>query len=143
MGEARFRVVFASELYRVRPILAEAMAYVKGEAPNIARQDETDLRLIFSELLYNAVIHGNKHDGAKTVHMELSVHEDTVYLQVADEGAGFDYRRVIDGFSRNPDENLYKENGRGIRLVCSIAESVEFNERGNEVRVSKCISAHG
>ena len=51
-----------------------------------------------------------------------------------DEGEGFDPGVIPDP---RADENLEKPGGRGIMLMRAYMDEVAFNERGNEVRMTK------
>ena len=51
---------------------------------------------------------------------------------MTDEGDGFDPQAVPDP---RYGENLYKIKGRGLLLMRSYMDAVEFNERGNRVRM--------
>ncbi len=60
--------------------------------------------------------------------------EGKVEISMTDEGRGFDPNAVPDP---RYGENLYKAGGRGLLLICSYMDIVEFNERGNRVRMVK------
>jgi CheY-like chemotaxis protein/anti-sigma regulatory factor (Ser/Thr protein kinase) len=59
--------------------------------------------------------------------------ETGITVIVRDEGEGFDWR-VLPGLSK---ENLLQYNGRGIFLTKIFFDSVEYNEKGNEVTLTK------
>jgi serine/threonine-protein kinase RsbW len=51
---------------------------------------------------------------------------------VSDEGAGFDPSRVPDP---TRPENLNRPGGRGLFLIRSLMDEMEYNERGNSLRM--------
>jgi serine/threonine-protein kinase RsbW len=53
-------------------------------------------------------------------------------FSVKDGGEGFDYKNLPDPTA---PENIEKENGRGIYLMRSLAESVEFDDLGRSVSI--------
>ena len=53
-------------------------------------------------------------------------------FNIRDKGVGFDYKNLPDPTS---PENIEKENGRGIYLMKSLAEAVEFEENGTSVSI--------
>jgi serine/threonine-protein kinase RsbW len=85
-----------------------------------------------TEALNNAIIHGN--GGVRQKNVELVVREDvdSVVFEVKDEGAGFDYLNLPDPTA---PENLEKPNGRGVFLMRSLADEVEFYDNGSRVEL--------
>jgi anti-sigma regulatory factor (Ser/Thr protein kinase) len=56
-----------------------------------------------------------------------------IVFSIVDEGQGFDWRNYLDLDPRR----AFDPNGRGIAMARSLSfESMEYNERGNEVRVT-------
>lgn len=92
------------------------------------------VRLALEEALINAIKHGNKFDPHKSITVAAAVDPDRITITVADAGEGFDPDSVPDPTA---DENLEKPNGRGIMLMRAYMDEVEFNERGNQVRMVK------
>jgi len=103
-------------------------------------EELTDLRLVISELLYNAVVHGNKSDVKKNVHFNLKFEDGMVVGHVADEGSGFNYAELMKHIE---DEDFFSECGRGIRLVYSLTDKLMFNISGNVIRFYKRVAADG
>jgi serine/threonine-protein kinase RsbW len=67
-------------------------------------------------------------DPAKKVKIEYSVNPDKIEVSVTDEGNGFNPEDVPDPRS---GKNLYKPDGRGLFLMKSYMDAVQFNEQGN------------
>lgn len=80
----------------------------------------------------NAVVHGNKLDKSKTVTVEYSIINDSLYFHISDQGPGFDYTAVPDPTT---PENIEKPHGRGIFLMYHLADGIEFKNNGSEVRL--------
>ena len=100
-------------------------------------ESETDdICIAATEIINNAIHHGNKDDADKMVTLMISVDDDTFRLSVKDEGQGFDPDAIKDPLS---PENLLSEGGRGIYLVHSLMDNVEYNtfENGSEVIIEK------
>lgn len=85
-----------------------------------------------TEAVNNAILHGNKEN--KDLEVALSVSENTndFCFSIKDQGEGFDFNNLPDPTA---PENIEKENGRGIYLMKSLAEAVEFDDHGRIVRV--------
>lgn len=93
---------------------------------------ELNLRVSMTEVLANAVLYGNRRDPRKRVRVEVHLELARVMLRVSDEGPGFDPRRVPDP---TLPENLGRPGGRGIFLIRNLMDEVQFNDRGNAVRL--------
>lgn len=102
------------------------------EANSYDADNVFSVHLAFEEAFANAVKHGNKNELTKKVKIEYSVSSDKVEVVITDEGAGFDPSAVPDP---RYGENLYKANGRGLLLMRSYMDVVEFNKKGNRVRM--------
>jgi anti-sigma regulatory factor (Ser/Thr protein kinase) len=77
-----------SEPAHVRAAVREIQARLDESLPSQTQEERGDLRLILSELLYNAVIHGNGLDAGKRVHVRITVSGPMVRASITDEGAG-------------------------------------------------------
>lgn len=104
----------------------------KLKAHNFSEDDIFAIHLALEEAFINAVNHGNRMDPEKEIKIEYSVGEGKVEISMTDEGRGFDPDAVPDP---RYGENLYKAGGRGLLLIRSYMDVVEFNERGNRVRM--------
>jgi len=109
-----------------RRILSEIEAY------GFDKEDTFAVHLAIEEAFINAIKHGNKMDVNKEVKIDYSVSPDKVEIFMADLGDGFDPDSIPDP---RRGENLYKTEGRGLLLMRSYMDVIEFNERGNSVRM--------
>lgn len=133
MPKDTYELQFDSEKNQVRSVVRRLMEFVDHYDPSL--EVRNDLRLVFSELLYNAVLHGNNSDPQKSVSVHLKVDGSHIYAQVRDEGPGFDYAHAIE--YALSDEALLDEHSRGIVLVSGLTENLSFNEAGNLIRFEK------
>jgi serine/threonine-protein kinase RsbW len=104
------------------------------KADHFGQEDVFAVHLALEEAFINALKHGNKMDTGKQVQIEYLVGPDRVEILVTDEGDGFDPESVPDP---RCGENLYRANGRGLFLIRAYMDEVEFNERGNQVRMTR------
>ncbi len=98
---------------------------------------ETDVlgvRLALEEVLMNAIKHGNQMDPSKTVTLRYDISKEHVQIEVEDQGEGFIPQEVPDP---TLPENLERPGGRGVFLIQQFMCSVEYNPRGNIVRMTK------
>lgn len=92
-----------------------------------------NILIAVTEAVNNAIQHGNKMDPAKNIHISFKSDNNQIAFKVQDEGNGFDYTRIPDPTS---PENLEKPHGRGIFLMNSLADKVEFADNGKTVELS-------
>jgi serine/threonine-protein kinase RsbW len=132
---------FLSELSTAKKILSEICEFISRAYPGIDSDSSFEFKLIFSELLCNAVIHGNKLNKNKTVKVAVEAAPDNVVTAVVrDEGPGFDYKKFLRNARGDTFSDIGGENGRGVWLVYRLADSLSFNQRGNEIKISKKVN---
>ena len=102
------------------------------EANNFSQEDIFAVHLALEEAFTNAIMHGNKMSPDKGVKIDYSVGLDKVEISMTDEGEGFDPDAVPDP---RYGDNLYRTEGRGLLLMRSYMDVVEFSEHGNSVRM--------
>lgn len=83
-----------------------------------------------TEAVNNAIQHGNKLDSNLMVDLSVGDKEMDFCFSVKDYGQGFDFENLPDPTS---PENLEREDGRGIFLMKSLSENVEFTNGGTVV----------
>jgi serine/threonine-protein kinase RsbW len=126
----------------VIPSTADQIQVVEEKAEHLARlagfaDDECDnIAIAITEMVANAIFHGNKADAAKRVHVRFTLNEKDFIVSIRDEGKGFDPNSVADPLK---PENLLKDRGRGIFIVRTLMDEVLFNNRfpGTEVVLIK------
>lgn len=91
------------------------------------------VRLAIEEAIMNAYRHGNDGDAEKKVYFLCEIDDDSVSVEVGDEGPGFEPDKVPD--PTNID-NLDVPSGRGILLMREYMTEVEFVHPGNRVRMA-------
>ena len=133
-------MIFRSELLNVKQAVIKTLYFLRNAIPGLTFEEQMDLRLVFSELLCNAVVHGNNCDKNKKVHLYVEIEDGMVVGRVADEGKGFNYLELLEHID---DEDLLDECGRGIRLVHSLTDRMVFNIAGNAIRFYKRVETHG
>lgn len=74
----------------------------------------------------NAIVHGNGSDSTKSVTISLGTCGGGVFVEVSDEGHGFDYSRY---------GSIDETSGQGIFIMKSLADRMSFSESGRKVRM--------
>lgn len=99
------------------------------------RDDERfAVHLALEESLVNAMKHGNLMDPSRSVQLSYRISPSRVEIRVLDEGDGFDPCTIPDPTC---ESNIFKPCGRGIMLMRSYMDEVEFSKSGKEVRMVK------
>ena len=89
------------------------------------------VELLLREALTNAIRHGCAHDARLQVRCAMMIDTDTIQLVIADDGPGFDWAARL---TRTPVK-VQQEHGRGLAIYQLYADTVEFNARGNQLRL--------
>lgn len=106
--------------------------YVKGSLC-IDEKSIFNLKLILSELVINGFMHGNAgQDQLLTATVSLEDDSRIVTLTVDDGGCGFNVDSIIPVTVPPVD----KEQGRGLLLVTSLSDKVDFSNNGSRVDIS-------
>jgi len=116
--------------------------YVEGKLRKLGVDENklADIAISVTEAVTNAVVHGNKNDLKKKVSIKLKAESSRVEITVEDEGNGFDTESI-----QSPIEegNLLKEVGRGIFILKSLMDKVDFiigPQKGTIVKMTKFLS---
>ncbi len=97
-----------------------------------------DIAISVSELVINAMLHGNKSSPDKSVTVTINKVNGSIRITVSDEGSGFDPESIEDPLAQ---ENLLKEVGRGVFVVRSLMDEMDIKStpHGTTVTISKAI----
>jgi serine/threonine-protein kinase RsbW len=95
-----------------------------------------DLAIVTTELVNNAIHHGNKNNPDKKVLISFIVNTRCIEIRIKDQGKGFDPAKLKDPLA---PENLMSESGRGIFLIKYLMDSINYNftDSGTETIVIK------
>jgi serine/threonine-protein kinase RsbW len=122
-----------SEIQAISPLVGWLMRQVKGSRCVAGHEPAVELAL--QEALSNAVVHGNRMDKGKAVHIQCRCEAGKgASVVVSDQGRGFDPDAVPDPFAV---EDLRAEHGRGVHLMRLAMDQVSFERGGTEVRMWK------
>ncbi len=121
-----------SDLAAGNAVQQEIMARVEKAGYN--EHSVFAIRLALEEAITNAIKHGNKLDPTKRVRVKASVTTVRTEITVEDQGPGFDRKGVPDP---TRDENLHKLSGRGILLMESYMNMVQWTRGGRRVKMLK------
>lgn len=106
----------------------------------VKRDQIADIAISVSEVVTNAVVHGNKNDLGKKVRISMRVDASSVEVTVEDEGKSFDPVCVE---SPVDEKNLLKKAGRGIFIVKALMDKVDYfceADKGTIVKMVKFLA---
>jgi serine/threonine-protein kinase RsbW len=101
---------------------AEAWAGLVGKACGLGEDGQYRLGLAVREAVANAVLHGNRRDGAKRVRLDREVGDGRLIVTVGDEGEGFTPPPPSETLNLTP-------SGRGLTLIGRLTDRYSIVRR--------------
>lgn len=96
------------------------------------REQSFETKLILSEAINNAFIHGNKGDKEKSIYVQWNLSKEILTLTVTDCGEGIAWEDI---FREVDEDNLLEESGRGLYIIRSYTDEVIIE--GNSIIMKK------
>jgi serine/threonine-protein kinase RsbW len=117
----------------------KAEELVMAEAAKLGFDDDEQhqIGMAARECMVNAVVHGNRYNKNKVVHLDVERDGDALTIVIGDEGGGFDMSSLPDPLA---PENLLRQSGRGLLLIRAFMDDFDLHPRpggGTEVRLVK------
>jgi len=97
-------------------------------------RDFFHVQMAVEEAMVNAITHGNKESPDKQVAVHFRVAPTLVWMQLTDQGEGFNPNALPDP---TDEDHLEQPHGRGVMLIRELMTSVCYNDRGNQVTMHK------
>jgi serine/threonine-protein kinase RsbW len=127
------RNTLPSDVDIVSPFVDQLMLFISRFRP--ADESNYEIELSLREALVNAIVHGNRNDPRKRVYVNCRCTTDgEVSITVEDEGNGFEHDAVPDPTAL---DNRLRTNGRGIYLIRTLMDEVDFTQGGSVVHMRK------
>jgi serine/threonine-protein kinase RsbW len=120
--------------------VAEAAVLEDAQAIGFQEDDLHQLGMAVRESMVNAVVHGNRYNARKKVHLSVIKGPDRLTIVIADEGDGFDMNALPDPLA---EENLLRQSGRGLLLIQAFVDEFQVSRAqpsGTEVRMVKYLA---
>lgn len=105
--------------------LRDVDEFVEGKLKKLGlgQSQLADVAISVTEAVTNAIVHGNKNDRGKRVKIDLKIEGSEIAITVKDQGDGFDPESLS---SPVEGENILKKVGRGIFILKSLMDEVDF-----------------
>ncbi len=116
---------------------AEELVLREASKLGIDEDEQHQIGMAVRECTVNAVVHGNRYNKNKRVHLRIERSEQEFAVTIGDEGAGFDLSSLPDPLA---PENLLRQSGRGLMLARAFMDEFDLHPRpggGTEVRLVK------
>ena len=112
-----------------------------GEA-GFDEDEQHRIGMAVRECMVNAVVHGNRYNRNKFVHVSVAVEGERFTIRIADQGEGFEMEEVPDPLHEN---NLLRHSGRGLFLMGAFMDELKVHKiqpTGTEVTLVKKVGPH-
>jgi serine/threonine-protein kinase RsbW len=122
--------------------VAEEIVLKAARDLGIEEDDLGQIGMAIRETMVNAVVHGNRYNAKKRVHLSVETTPSSLIVTIGDEGEGFDMNALPDPLA---EENLLRQSGRGLLLIRAFMDDFDLHPRpggGTEVRIVKNLSGH-
>lgn len=96
------------------------------------------ITVALTEAFNNALIHGNQNNPEKFIQISFEKGPNGLAFTVKDEGAGFDYTKIPDT-KDDGKEKVFP--GRGLFLIKTLSDDVNYSAKGNEIEIGFKISS--
>lgn len=123
-------LIITSDLKELKKI--ENFSQHISQKAKLSEEQSDNLAIVLTELVHNAIVHGNKMISDKKVIVKASYFDDHIQVSIQDEGSGFEPSHLQN--PTNP-ENIWKESGRGIFLVKNLIDRVEFHPSDSGTKI--------
>lgn len=118
-----------SDIAALLPVVDELMLLIRKS--RCVPGGERDVECALREALDNAVVHGNREDPDKQVHISCRCEPGKeLSVVIRDEGAGFDSRKAV-------SQAITKDAQSGIPLMRLLMDEVHFEQGGRETHMRK------
>lgn len=133
MGSARLEWCVASDVREIESIVA-AVTGACAAAGFPEKACRLNVPVALTEAMANAMLRGNGGELSRSVRVCACIDDETLCVEVTDEGAGFD-AEAARAMCLDP-EWTGREDGRGVFLMYALMDTVEtWCDEGHTVRL--------
>lgn len=104
------------------------------EKHEYSMRDVFAMRLSLEEAITNAIRHGNGSDPEKKVTVRATVTDEKLFVEVSDEGDGFDPDDVPDP---TDDDFIDRPCGRGLMLMRAYLDFIGYTDGGRKLTMER------
>ncbi len=112
MNQKEYNLIIPSKLEKLTEV--ETFAEKITAASGLSKDQSNNIAIAITEVVGNAIVHGNQKDPKKKVSIRFRVTKKQITIEVKDEGKGFNPDKVSNPLK---PENIMKDSGRGIFIL--------------------------
>lgn len=119
---------------------AEDLVLKEAGKLGLEEEEQHQIGMAVRECTVNAVVHGNRYNKNKRVHLLIERSDKALAVVIGDEGEGFDINSLPNPLA---PENLLRQSGRGLMLARAFMDEFDLHSRpggGTEVRLVKYLA---
>ncbi len=105
--------------------LAEASTLEAAAQAGFDEDEQHRIGMSLRECMVNAVVHGNRYNRNKIVHIRVLRSSERFTIQITDQGEGFEVKEVPDPLD---ETNLLRHSGRGLFLMGAFMDDVKVRK---------------
>lgn len=120
--------------------IAEAEILKAAEEAGFDEDEQHRIGMAVRECMVNAVVHGNRYNRNKQVHVIVALDSGRFTIRIIDQGEGFEVQEVPDPLHEN---NLLRHSGRGLFLMGAFMDDMKVRKvspSGTEVTLVKNVA---
>lgn len=115
---------------------AESLVLQIAQDSGFEEEELHKIGMAVREAMVNAVVHGNRYNLKKKVHLNVSATGSRLSISIVDQGEGFEPKELPDPLA---EENLLRQSGRGLLLIKAFVDEFEMRKAeppmGTEVKL--------
>ena len=122
--------------------IAEGAIIQAAEDAGFDEDTRHQISMAARECLVNAVVHGNRYNRNKMVHLSVTAENGRFTIKIKDQGEGFQRSEVPDPLH---EENVLRHSGRGLFLMEAFMDEMKVQQAspsGTEVTLVKNLDSH-
>jgi serine/threonine-protein kinase RsbW len=124
-------LIFESTLRNSLNRLESFLSYLQKYLP-VNENRDVNMIVVLSEAITNCVIHGNKFDQSKFIHVSSRLDAYSINFSLEDEGEGFDYQSM----NQSVDNLAIYNGGRGILIMRYLSDGFSYSNGGRRLDLS-------
>ncbi len=114
------------------------------ESSGLNEEGQVAMSAAFREAVVNAAQHGNKYKRERKIEVQYLLDSEKITAVVRDQGNGFDHGKFVKSGSTRDAISAARERhqqgrmgGLGIMLMLRCCDRLEYNEKGNQLTLTK------
>jgi anti-sigma regulatory factor (Ser/Thr protein kinase)/nucleoid DNA-binding protein/CheY-like chemotaxis protein len=118
------------------------------ESSGLNEEGQVAMSAAFREAVVNAAQHGNKYKRDRKIEVQYLLDNEKITVVVKDQGNGFDHGKFVKSGSTRDAISAARERhqqgrmgGLGIMLMLRCCDRLEYNEKGNQLTLTKALKA--